>query len=288
VATAREIRRRIRSVKNIAKITKAMQLVAAARMRKAQQRVLEARPYADALAQVLSGLATQTGRVRHPLLAQRPPERIVIIEVSPDRGLCGSLISNLNRRVARQLVESGSKASMLVVGRKARDFARRTNTPVIGEFTNIPDNPKLTDVTPIARLVIDAYTEERADRVLLAYTRFISTLTQQPVLEQLLPVAPPEGTEPSERHAATSNYVYEPDEKAVLTELLPRYVEMRLYQAVLESKASFFSAQMVAMRNATDNANERADDYTLALNKARQAGITREIAELAAGAAALS
>lgn len=285
MATAREIRRRIRSVRNIAKITKAMQLVAAARMRRAQQRVLEARPYADALAQVLSGLAMQTGRVQHPLLAQRPPERIVIIEVSPDRGLCGSLISNINRRVARQLVESGSKASMLVVGRKARDFARRSHTQVIGEFTNLPDNPKLTDVAAIARLVIDAYTEAEVDRVLLAYTRFISTLSQQPVLEQLLPVAPPSG---AEQGAGGSNYVYEPDEKAVLSELLPRYVETRIYQAVLESKASFFSAQMVAMRNATDNANERADDYTLALNKARQAGITREIAELAAGAAALS
>jgi F-type H+-transporting ATPase subunit gamma len=282
VATARELRRRIRSVKNIAKITKAMQLVAAARMRRAQARVLEARPYADALRQVLSGLATQAGRTRNPLLAERPANRVLVIEVTPDRGLAGSLVSNMHRRVGRELVERGASATMVAVGRKARDFARRTRTNLLAEFTGLPDNPALSDVTPIARLVIDAYSQEQVDRVLLGYSRFISTLNQQATLEQLLPVVPP--TE----EASPINYTYEPDENVVLDELLPRYVETRLYQAVLESKASEQSARMVAMRNATDNANELARDYTLALNKARQAGITREIAEIAAGAAALS
>lgn len=283
MATAREIRSRIRSVRNIAKITKAMQLVAAARMRRAQGRVLEARPYADALSAVLAGLASGTANARHPLLAERSPDRVVMIEVTPDRGLCGSLISNVHRRVARTLAESTGQRQMVAVGRKARDFARRTGTEMIGEFTGLPDGPGLGDVTPIARLVTDAYANQQVDRVYLAYTKFISTLNQQAVVEQLLPVQPPEQREDQPR----STYQYEPDEEAVLANLLPRYVETRLFQAVLESQASEQSARMVAMRNATDNANERADEYTLDLNKARQAGITREIAELAAGAAAL-
>jgi F-type H+-transporting ATPase subunit gamma len=281
VATAREIRRRIRAVKNIAKITKAMQMVAAARMRRAQSRVAETRPYADSIRQMLGGLATQAGRARHPLLAQRPAERVLIVEVTPDRGLCGALISNIHRKVARELQQRGANAQMVAVGRKARDFARRTGTKLVAEFTGIPDFPSLAEVTPVARLVIDAYSQEQVDRVMLGYTRFISTLTQEPVLEQLLPVVPPEGA------TGASNYLYEPDEGAVLEELLPRYVETRLFQALLESKASEQSARMVAMRNATDNANDLAKEYTLSLNKARQAGITKEIAEIAAGAAAL-
>ena len=290
MATAREIRSRIRSVKNIAKITKAMQLVAAARMRRAQQRVLEARPYADALNDVLSGLAGGAAHARHPQLIERPAERVVVIEVTPNRGLAGSLVSNIHRVVARILADNQGQKQMLVVGRKARDFARRTNTKIIGEFTEMPDGPRLTDISPIARLVTDAYTNGEIDRVILAYTKFISTLNQRPVTEQLLPVQPPEAQQQDRQQGAspTAEFSYEPDEETVLAELLPRYIEIRLFQAVLESQASEQSARMVAMRNATDNANERADDYTLALNKARQAGITREIAEIAAGAAALS
>lgn len=290
MATAREIRFRIRSVKNIAKITKAMQLVAAARMRRAQQRVLEARPYADALNEVLIGLAEGTRNARHPLLRERPAERVVIIEVTPNRGLCGSLISNIHRRVARQLADTSGQKSMVAVGRRARDFARRTRTTLVAEFTEIPDGPRLTDITPIARLVIDGYTAGEMDRVYLAYTKFISTLNQRPVIEQLLPVQPPDADDQRRERgpAPTAGFIYEPDEEAVLADLLPRYVEVRLFQSVLESQASEQSARMVSMRNATDNANERVDDLTLALNKARQAGITREIAEIAAGAAALS
>jgi F-type H+-transporting ATPase subunit gamma len=282
VATAREIRRRIRSVRNIAKITKAMQLVAAARMRRAQTRVLEARPYADALSTVLAGLASGTRRPRHPLLAQRTAGRVVVIEVTPDRGLCGSLVGNVHRRVSRTMREEGGQTSLVAVGRKARDFARRTQTPLLGEFTGLVDGPVLSDIEPIARLVMDAYIDQRVDRVLLAYTRFVTTLTQQTILEQLLPVVPP-----SQEVQLTTHYEYEPDEDTVLAELLPRYVEMRVFQAILESQASEQSARMVAMRNATENAGARADEYTLDLNKARQAGITSEIAEIAAGAAAL-
>jgi F-type H+-transporting ATPase subunit gamma len=281
MATAREIRRHIRSIKNIAKITKAMQLVAASHVRRAQQRVSEARPYADALAEILAGLATQTGKVRHPLLVKRPPERILIVEITPDRGLCGSLISNIHRKVARELADRSGAKSMVAVGRKARDFARRTNTTMLAEFTGIPDRPNLSDISAAARLVVDSYANQQVDLVLLGYTKFINTLSQQAVIEQLLPVIPP-------ADASTSNFLYEPDEEAVLADLLPRYIETRLYQALLESKASEWSARMVAMRSATDNANEMAQDFTLALNKARQAGITSEIAEIAAGAAALN
>jgi F-type H+-transporting ATPase subunit gamma len=282
VATAREIRRRIRSVRNIAKITKAMQLVAASHVRRAQQRVTEARPYADALADILAGLATQTGRARNPLLIKRPPDRVLIVEITPDRGLCGSLVSNLHRKVARELADRQGSKSLVAVGRKARDFARRTNTKLLAEFTGIPDRPNLSDISAVARLVVDAYSDQQIDLVLLGYTKFINTLNQQPMLEQLLPVVPPPES------PTTSSFLYEPDEEAVLADLLPRYIETRLYQALLESKASEWSARMVAMRNATDNANEMAQDFTLALNKARQAGITSEIAEIAAGAAALS
>ncbi len=282
MATAREIRRRIRSVRNIAKITKAMQLVAASHVRRAQQRVTEARPYADALADILAGLATQTGRARNPLLIKRPPDRVLIVEITPDRGLCGSLVSNLHRKVARELADRQGSKSMVAVGRKARDFARRTNTKLLAEFTGIPDRPNLSDISAVARLVVDAYSDQQIDLVLLGYTKFINTLNQQPMLEQLLPVVPPPES------PTTSSFLYEPDEEAVLADLLPRYIETRLYQALLESKASEWSARMVAMRNATDNANEMAQDFTLALNKARQAGITSEIAEIAAGAAALS
>jgi F-type H+-transporting ATPase subunit gamma len=282
VATAREIRRRIRSVKNIAKITRAMQLVAAARMRGAQNRVAQSRPYAEALRQILSGLASQKTGVQHPLLVERPVHKTLIIEVGPDRGLCGSLISNLHRRVGREIQSRGGEISMVAVGRKARDFARRTSTPLLGEYTGIPDSPNISEVTDAAQVVIDAYAESQVDLVLLAYSKFVSTLNQQPVVEQLLPVVPPEEL------TAPIRYIYEPDESAVLAELLPRYVVTRLYQALLESKASELSAKMVAMRNATENANELTQDLTLALNKARQAAITSEIAEIAAGAAALS
>ncbi len=282
MATAREIRRRIRSIKNIAKITRAMQLVAAARMRGAQNRVTQARPYADALRQILSGLASQKTGARHPLLTERPVRRTLIVEVSPDRGLCGSLISNLHRKVGREIQSRGGDISMLAVGRKARDFARRTSTPLLAEYMGIPDSPSVNEVAGAAQVVVDAYGESQVDLVLLAYSKFVSTLNQQAVIEQLLPVVPPEEL------ASPIRYIYEPDENAVLAELLPRYVTTRIYQALLESKASELSAKMVAMRNATDNANELTQDLTLALNKARQAAITSEIAEIAAGAAALS
>ncbi len=282
MATAREIRRRIRSVKNIAKITRAMQLVAAARMRGAQNRVIQSRPYADALRQIMSGLASQKGGPRHPLLAERPVQKILIVEVCPDRGLCGSLISNLHRKVGREVQARGGGVSMLAIGRKARDFARRTSTPLLAEYTGLPDSPTVNEVLVPAQIVTDVYSESQVDLVLLAYSKFISTLNQQAVIEQLLPVIPPEEV------ASPIRYLYEPDENAVLAELLPRYVVTRLYQALLESKASELSAKMVAMRNATDSANELTQDLTLALNKARQAAITSEIAEIAAGAAALS
>jgi F-type H+-transporting ATPase subunit gamma len=259
-----------------------MQLVAAARMRGAQNRVTQSRPYADALRQILSGLASQKSAARHPLLQARPVQKTLIIEVSPDRGLCGSLISNLHRKVGREFQSRSGDKSMVAIGRKARDFARRTSTPLLAEYTGIPDSPTVNEVLSAARVVIDAYAESQVDLVLLAYSKFISTLNQQAVVEQLLPVVPPEEL------TAPISYVYEPDESAVLVELLPRYVTTRLYQALLESKASELSAKMVAMRNATENANELTQDLTLALNKARQAAITSEIAEIAAGAAALS
>jgi F-type H+-transporting ATPase subunit gamma len=191
-------------------------------------------------------------------------------------------LAYLHRKVGREIQSRGGEISMVAIGRKARDFARRTSTPLLAEYTGLPDAATVNEVLAASQIVIDAYAESQVDLVLLGYSRFVSTLNQQAVIEQLLPVVPPENV------TAPIRYMYEPDETAVLAELLPRYVVTRLYQALLETKASELSAKMVAMRNATDSANELSQDLTLALNKARQAAITSEIAEIAAGAAALS
>jgi len=285
--SARDIRRRIRSTKSIAQITRAMQQVATARLRRAQQRATAAAPYADSIREVLAGLSgSRSTEVSHPLLAQRPVQTVGVIEVTPDRGLVGGLIANINRSVSRYVADGGHPVRGYALGRRGRDFMRRTGVQVVGEEIALGDYPELDRIRSIARIVIDEYTDGTVDQVQLAYTRFVSTVRQEPAMIQLIPVEPPEGDDAGE--AGQFQYDYEPDPGQVLNNLLPRYIETQIYRAVLESKASEQAARLVAMRNATDNANELVGDLTLSLNKARQEAITREISEIAGAAEALA
>ncbi len=283
MANIRLIRRRIRSVQSTAKITKAMEMVATSKMRRAQERDLAGRPYAEKIQQVLSDLVAQQGGSAHPLLQRREVKRIEIIHITPDRGLCGGLNANINRSTAAFVLEQGSPSVLITAGRKGRDFMLRYGREVRAEFTGIGDRPSLVDTLPISRIVIDDYSSGFADTVYLAYTRFVTTMTQKPVLQQLLPV------EPAKRERSGEiDYIYEPARKSVLADLLPRFVEMEVYHAILESIASEQSARMVAMRNATDNANELVQDLTLMYNKARQEMITNELLDITGGVEALA
>jgi F-type H+-transporting ATPase subunit gamma len=282
--TIREIRRRIKSVQSTAKVTRAMEMVAASRMRRAQERTIAARPYAERMVQVLADLAAQReeGEEIHPLLVQRPVNRITVIHITPDRGLCGGLNANINRVVASYILGQSVPVTIVVVGRKGRDFMVRSGQEVRAEFTRLGDRPSVVDILPIARIVIDDYTDGLIDEVYLSYTQFATTLTQRPVLWRLLPIEPA-AIEPGR----SVEYIYEPSPDEVLAQLLPRFVEMELYHAILESIASEQSARMVAMRNATDNANELVEDLTLTYNKARQEMITKELLDITGGVEAL-
>ena len=260
MATIREIRRRIKSVQNTAKVTKAMEMVAASKMRRAQERTMAARPYAEKMQQVLADLAAQhrSGEEVHPLLQQREVNRIALIHITPDRGLCGGLVANINRSVASFILEQNVPITTVVVGRKGRDFMIRSGQEVRAEFTQLGDRPSIVDIQPITHIVIDDYTNGLIDEVYVSYTRFVNTMNQQPVLWRLLPVEPT-AIEPGQN----VEYIYEPSPAEVLAELLPRFVEKELYHVILEAIASEQSARMVAMRSATDNAKEIVEELTL-------------------------
>ena len=281
--TLRQIRRRIRTVENTAKITKAMEMVAASKMRRAQNNALAARPYAEKIRQVLATLAGtlpfQDPETIHPLLQRREPKAMDVILITPDRGLCGGLPSALNRRAASFIGERGLPARLICVGRKGRDFFRRAGMSVVGEIVGLSDYPTYDEVRPVAQIAIQDYTVGLSDEVYLVYALFVSTMAQRPEVFKLLPVEPP-----VESATWAIDYIYEPSREGVLAELLPRYVERQVYEAVLEAQASEQSARMVAMRSATDNANEIIRDLTLTYNKARQEAITKELLELVGGA----
>lgn len=282
--TIREIRRRIKSVQSTSKVTRAMEMVAASKMRRAQERTIAARPYAEEMRHVLANLAAQrhSGDEIHPLLVRRPVNRIAIIHITPDRGLCGGLVASVNRSVASFILEQRVLATTVVIGRKGRDFMVRSGQEVRAEFTRFGDRPSIVDVLPIARIVIDDYTDGLIDEVYISYTQFMTTMSQRPVLWRLLPIEPA-AIEPGQN----VEYIYEPSPDEVLAQLLPRFVEMGLYHVILESIASEQSARMVAMSNATDNANEIIEELTLTYNKARQEMITKELLDITGGAAAL-
>ncbi|PKB73247.1 MAG: ATP synthase F1 subunit gamma [SAR202 cluster bacterium Io17-Chloro-G7] len=283
--SVRDLRLRIRSVGNTGKVTNAMSLIAASKMRRAQIAVTQGRPFAEKIQEVIAHLAAQPGDDAagiHPMLQVRPVQRVAILVISPDRGLCGGLHGNLNRQVAQFILDQSSPARVIAVGRKGRDFLVRTGQDVQAVFTDMGERPVLADTTAIAHLLIDAYSEGEVDEAYLAYTKYVSTLSQTPVVEKLLPVTPAELTA-GER----VGYIYEPDNLMVLGSLLPRFVEMEVYHALLESIASEQSARMVAMRSATDNATELLDDLTLVMNKLRQDSITNELLDLVGGQIAL-
>ena len=282
--SVRQIRRRIRSVENTAKITKAMSMIAASKMRRAQESALSGRPYSERIQSLLSHLAAQPHDEERlpPLLRRRQVNNVQVVVITPDRGLTGGLNSNINRAAAQFIVGQSANVSVICVGRKGRDFMVRSSQDVRAVFTEMPDRPQLTDVTPITRLVIDAYTREEADAVHLVYADFVNTTTQRPVVQPLLPVEPADL-----RPQDAVGYIFEPFDLTVLSALLPRFVEMQTYHAVLEGIASEQSARMVAMRSATDNALSMAEDLTLVMNKVRQETITRELLDIVGGAAAV-
>ncbi|MCH8989529.1 MAG: ATP synthase F1 subunit gamma [Chloroflexi bacterium] len=283
--SVRDIRRRIRSVDNTAKVTNAMSLIAASKMRRAQNSVLEGRPYSVKIQEIIAHLAAQPTEDEagaQPLLAVRPVEKATVLMISPDRGLCGGLHANLNRRVGQFILEQPVPVQAIAVGRKGRDFMARTHQDLKATFTDLGETPLLIDTQAISHMIIDSYSDGEADEVYLAYTRYVSTMSQEPVIEKLLPIAPAELTA-----AERAGYIYEPSASEVLQDLLPRFVEMQVYHAILEAIASEQSARMVAMRAATDNARELSSDLTLVMNKLRQESITNELLDLVGGQIAL-
>jgi F-type H+-transporting ATPase subunit gamma len=296
--STREIRRRIRSVKNISQVTRAMQMVAASKMRRAQEQVLATRPYAEKAWEVLSHLAAQRGLDEevHPLLEHREKLHLIgIVLVTADKGLCGSYNHNMIQAAWRYIQELPYPVELITIGKRGRDAMWRMGQEIVAEFSDLPPQPGILDIAPIARTVMDGFVSGRYDAVYLAHTDFINTLLQRPAFWQLLPIHPLQlGVTPISEYRGEAapppgvEYLYEPDRRAILDTLLPRFTELQIYQAILESLASEHSARMVAMRNATENANELVDDLTLTYNRARQEAITKEMLDIVGGAEALT
>jgi len=289
VPSTREIRRRIRSVRNLAQITRAMEMVSASKMRRAQRNVLATRPYADRLRDVMSSLMARSSGARTGTLLEIRPEvkSVALIVITPDRGLAGSLVGNLLRRTARFVLDErakGHSVKVLAIGKKGRDFLARSGQDLLAEVTKLGDNPKLADILGVSTNVIEGFLKGEFDEAYLVYSQFVNTLVQRPAIRRILPVE----AEQSDKTAKGSDYNYEPDQDVVLNDLLPRFAEVQIYQALLEAIASEHSARMVAMRNATDNAKELRRELSLTYNKTRQANITKEVSEIASGAAALA
>jgi F-type H+-transporting ATPase subunit gamma len=289
MAGSREIRNKIKSVQNTRKITKAMEMVAASKMRKAQERMRQARPYADKVRTIAAHLASANFEYEHPFLMRRTPVQAAgVIVVTTDKGLCGGLNTNILRLVTQKMrdLESGkTRVQVTAIGNKGLGFMQRINAPVVSQLTQLGDTPHFDRLIGPIKVQLDAYASGEIDAVYLAYTRFINTMKQEPVFEQLLPLDPADLKGQSSEYAW--DYLYEPSPQAVLDELLLRYVEARIYQAVAENMASEQSARMVAMKSASDNAKKVIGDLQLSYNKARQAAITKELSEIVGGAAAV-
>lgn len=281
MAGVRDIRRRIRSVANTQQITKAMKMVAAAKLRRAQEKVITSRPYAGQIKDVLARLVQAQGNVSHPLLEKRPVRKIGYILMTSDRGLCGGFNANLIRMTRDLLGEQrDAQPALIAVGRKGSDYFGRRKANILSRFIGLGDSPDFNQAKKIAENIIGLYTSEEVDEVYLVYSKFISVLTQEPTLTKLLPI------EPSEEESNVE-YIFEPSPKQMMDQILPGYLESQVFSALLESKASEMGAKMTAMDSATENAKELIDKLTLAMNRARQAAITKEITEIVGGAAAL-
>jgi F-type H+-transporting ATPase subunit gamma len=281
MASQRDIRRRIGAVKNIKQITRAMQFVAASKLKRAQDATLASRPYSEKLDEVLADLAAVLGESDHPLLSEGDPDakRLIVI-VTTDRGLAGPLNTNTIRFASHEILAHPGDLTVVTVGRKGRDAMRRAGVPLEAHFAGFGDRPTFADVLPLARLITDDFLAGSYGRVDIIYSRFVSTLVQRAEMFQLLPIQASTDT-----HGIPGNqFIFEPGPAHVLEQLVPRYVATRLYQAVLEAKASEESSRMVAMKNATENAEDLIEDLTLSYNKVRQSNITREMIEIASGA----
>jgi F-type H+-transporting ATPase subunit gamma len=283
----KEIRLKIRSVQNTRKITKAMEMVAASKMRKAQERMRHARPYAEKIRNVAAHISHANPEYRHPFLVDRDSvKRVGIIVITTDKGLCGALNTNLLRLVLNQYKEwqaQGEDIEVCAIGNKGLGFMQRLGAKVISQVTQLGDRPQMEKLIGAVKVMLDGYTSDRFDRLILAYNRFINTMKQEPVVEQLLPLA-------GDRLGAPEtvwDYIYEPEARSVLDQVMTRYIETLIYQAVSENMASEQSARMVAMKAASDNAANLIEELTLIYNKNRQAGITKELSEIVGGAAAV-
>jgi len=289
MAGSREIRNKIKSVQNTRKITKAMEMVAASKMRKAQDRMRHARPYADKLRNIAAHLANANPEYRHPFLVKRDGVKAVgVILVTTDKGLCGGLNTNILRMLTQRMREiegQGARVQITAIGNKGLGFMQRINAKVVSQIVHLGDTPNLEKLIGPVKVQLDAYANGEIDVVYLAYNRFINTMKQEPVIEQLLPLDPSHMKETSREYSW--DYLYEPDAQTVLDELLLRYAEALIYQGVVENMASEQSARMVAMKSASDNAKKVIGDLQLSYNKARQAAITKELSEIVSGAAAV-
>ncbi len=287
----RQLRRRIRGVQNTRQITRAMELVASSRLRRAQERVLASRPYAERIRAVISNLATVSGAQElHPLLQVRPVSHAALILFTTSRGLCGSLNSNMVRAAVRFVLERGVSVDIIAVGTKGPALLRSVglSDAVAAQYQDLGNYPNVADILPISRSTIDGFVSGKYDEVYVGYSQFVNLMRQEPTLLRILPISP----EDYETEAASAyhqvDYIYEPDPDDVLSTLLPRFIEAQVYRALLESIASEHSARMIAMRNATENAEEILQDLTLTYNKVRQTAITNEVIEIATAAKAIA
>ncbi|WP_114416802.1 F0F1 ATP synthase subunit gamma [Marinospirillum perlucidum] len=289
MAVGKEIRSQIGSIKNTQKITSAMQMVAASKMRKAQDRMAASHPYANQIRKVVSHIAKATPEYKHPYMLERDVKRVGYIIVSSDRGLCGGLNINLFKAAMKDLKEwqdKGAEIDVCTIGSKASAFFRRYGGNLVAAKSGLGDTPKASDLVGSVKVMLDAYEEGKIDRLYVVYNEFINTMTQKPLVQQLLPLEA-EAAEEEESKVGGWDYIYEPEAQELLDNLLIRYIESQVYQAVVENIACEQSARMVAMKSATDNAGNFIDELQLVYNKARQAAITQEIAEIVGGAAAI-
>ncbi len=286
MAGAKEIKSKIGSINNTRKITSAMEKVAVSKMRKAQDRVAHSRPYAEAMRKVIGNIANGTIEYRHPFLTERPVKNVGYIVISTDRGLCGGLNTNEFKRVLQELKtwkDKGVNAEFSLIGNKATAFFKRFGGKVLAAQAGSGDTPRLADVIGSVRVMLNAFEQGKIDRLYVVYNKFVNTMKQEPVVEQLLPL--PKAELSARSHSW--DYIYEPDPKVILDKLLDRYIESQVYQGVVENAASEQAARMVAMKAATDNAGNLMDELKLVYNKARQAAITQELSEIVSGAAAV-
>ncbi len=296
MAGSREIRNKIKSVKNTQKITRAMEMVAASKMRKAQDRMKKARPYGEKIRKVAAHMSQANTEYRHPFLIVRDTiKRIGIIVVTSDKGLCGGLNTNVLRKAVNQMKQwqsEGEQIEVCCIGNKGLGFMSRINANVVSQVIALGDAPDITKLIGAVKVVLDGYIEDRFDRVYIFYNRFVNTMKQEPLMEQLLPltnerVQKNSGSDSESESRMAWDYIYEPEAKPVIDDIMIRYVEAIVYQAVAENMASEQSARMVAMKAASDNAGNVIDELTLIYNKSRQAAITKELSEIVGGAAAV-